>query len=65
MIKTGDDIFGFASFSWTSAFTLWYGCGGNVIEKDEDGYPTVVIDTEKTVDIYGKLYSALISSGSN
>lgn len=39
VIKTGDDIFGFASFSWTSAFTLWYGCGGNVIEKDEDGYP--------------------------
>lgn len=65
VIKTEDDIFGFASFSWTSAFTLWYGCGGNVIEKDEDGYPTVVIDTEKTVDIYGKLYSALISSGSN
>ena len=65
VIKTGDDIFGFASFSWTSAFTLWYGCGGNVIEKDEDRYPTVVIDTEKTVDIYGKLYSALISSGSN
>ena len=65
VMKMEDDIFGFSSYSWTSAYTLWYGCGGNVIGTDEDGYPTVDINTERTVDIYGKLYSALISSGSN
>ena len=59
------DLFGFSSYSWTSAYTLWYGAGGEVIGRDETGFPTVSINTEKTVAIYDKLYQTVVASGSN
>ena len=65
MTMDSSDIFGFSSYSWTSAYTLWYGCGGNVIGQDDEGYPVVDIDEDKTVKIYEKLYQAIVSSGSN
>lgn len=64
-MRMEDDVFGFSSFSWTSAYTLWYGCGGNVIGVDGEGYPVVELDDENIVKIYEKLYGALIASGSN
>ena len=59
------DVFGFASYAWCSAYTLWYGCDGSVIGHDENGKPVVEIDTARTTAIYDKMYAAIIGSGSN
>lgn len=65
VVDMENDRFGFASYSWTSGYTLWYSCGGDVINVDEDGYPYVEFDDNKVVEIYEKLFNAVVTSGSN
>ena len=40
------------------------GCNQYVVQKDEDDFPTVALDNEKTFDIYSQLHSLIYDTTS-
>ena len=60
----GDDIFGFSSWMCDSPYSLFYGAGGRMSEKDGDDIPYVSFDVENIADIYSKMYQLIIEQNS-
>jgi len=60
----GDDIFGFSSWMCDSPYSLFYGAGGTMSQKDSDDIPYVEFDVERISDIYTKMYQLIIEQES-
>lgn len=59
-----DDIFGFSSWMCDSPYSLFYGAGGFMSEKDADDIPYVSFDVERISDIYSKMYQLILEQES-
>ena len=63
-IKVADDLFALTCWSDYPA-ALLYGAGGDFSHADETGMIVLDLDQEKAVNIYNKIYAALIDTNSN
>jgi len=55
--KTGrEDILGYAINNYNNLDGLFYSSGVRVTERDKNGYPTLVLNSERTVDAIESLY---------
>ena len=63
-IKVDDDLFSLTCWSDYPTAML-YGAGGDFSEFDGEGNAVLNINTEKSVDIYNKIYAALIGTNGN
>ena len=52
------DIWGYLPYG-TSATYHFYACGGRITENDEDGYPTMVINSDKTIKAINTLMETI------
>ena len=59
-----DDIFGFSSWMCDSPYSLFYGAGGTLSEKDAEDIPYASFDIENISDIYGKMYQLIVEQES-
>jgi len=59
-----DDIFGFSSWMCDSPYSLFYGAGGTMSEKDADDIPYVSFDVENISDIYNMMYQLILEQES-
>ena len=59
-----DDIFGFSSWMCDSPYSLFYGAGGTMSEKDADDVPYVSFDVERISAIYGMMYQLILEQES-
>ncbi len=58
------DLFTLSSWYSDSAFSLFYGCGGTMSEKNAEDIPVISYNMDKFAQIYEKIYSLVIDSGS-
>lgn len=62
--KADDDRYGFMSYKWAAPVGLAVACDLNTLVYDETGYPQLNFYTEKTVDVYNKMYKLMAESNS-
>lgn len=59
-----EDLYGMIGMSDYQFMGFLAGCNQYVVEKDEDDFPTVALDNEKTFDIYSQLHSLIYGTTS-
>ncbi len=63
-IEHTSDRYGLTTWMMDAPFSLFYGAGGMFITIDEDGLPAVTFEAEEVVNIYEKIYRAIITEES-
>lgn len=56
---TTEDLYGMIGMADYQYMGFLMGCNQYVVEKDEEDFPTVALDNEKTYNIYNTLYSLI------
>ncbi len=59
-----NDRFGLTSWMMDIPYSMFYGAGGRFVSIDETGMPAVTFDSEQVVNIYEKIYRAIITEES-
>ena len=54
--KSNDDLYGVNSITGGSADYYTYGSGIRATARDENGYPYMILNNERTIDFYDKLF---------
>ena len=64
-IKEDDDFFGLTSWYLDSSYSFYYGAGGSIVKKNEEGVPVLNLDLEFNTALYEKIYRVVVDNNSN